>query len=442
MAAPTRRRLLAATLSMLAPGAGQLYVGVRRRGLVLLALAVVGVPAVLLAATRVTTIDRRVLAGVLAADAALLALRLFAVVDAWRAGSGRATRAALAALAVLVGATAVPHVAAAYVAVRGYSTLETVFAASEPVDILPSYGLFIKLEPPRELEAPLLLKQNASRASEPLPGAWTTLLLAGTDEGPGNWGARTDTMIVVALHHGTPRAVAFGVPRNLVGVPLDGTKRFRQPLNALYGREGPSVLKQTISRLLGIRVDYYAVVSLLGFADLVDALGGVTIHVKERLVDSVTRPAWGEPKPRIDVHRGETVHMGGRVALAYVRSRKTSSDYTRMARQRCFLSAMAHQLDPYRVLRNFGKLTRTVERNVRTDIPLAQLPSLVRLVSRVDSRLLLTETFGSEYIARRRKADSFPVPDVWRMRATVTRALVDPVGAQAAGTVEVAAKTC
>ena len=442
MAAPTRRRLLAATLSMLAPGAGQLYVGVRRRGLVLLALAVLGVPAVLLAATRVTTIDRRVLAAVLVADAALLALRLFAVVDAWRAGGGRVPRAALAALVVLVGATAVPHVAAGYVAVRGYSTLETVFADSEPTDLLPSYGLFLKLEPPRELEPPLLLKQNPARASEPLPGTWTTLLLAGTDEGPGNWGARTDTMIVVALHHGTHRAAAFGVPRNLVNVPRDEKRRFRQPLNALYGLEGPSALKQTISLLLGIRIDYYAVVNLLGFADLVDALGGVTIHVKERLVDSVTRPAWGEPKPRIDVHRGQTVHMGGRLALAYVRSRKTSSDYTRMARQRCFLGAMADQLDPYRVLRNFGKLTRTVERNVHTDVPLAQLPSLVRLVARVDSRLLLTETFGVEYVARRRKADGFPVPNVWRMRSTVKRALLDPAGAQKAGRVEVAAKSC
>ena len=92
-------------------------------------------------------------------------------------------------------------------------------------------------------------------------------------------------------------------------------------------------------------------VNLLGFADLVDALGGVEIAVKERLVDEVTRPAWGEPKPSIDVVPGRTYRFYGREALAYVRSRKASSDYTRMARQRCFLSAMADQLDPVRVLR-------------------------------------------------------------------------------------------
>src|SRR4029450_11705224 len=114
------------------------------------------------------------------------------------------------------------------------------------------------------------------------------------------------------------------------------------------------------SALLGIRVDYYALVNLLGFADLVDALGGVEIDVKERLGGEGARPAWGEPKPRIDVVPGHTYRFYGREALAYVRSRKDSRDYTRMARQRCFLSAMADQLDPVSVLRHFGSLAKTI----------------------------------------------------------------------------------
>ena len=106
-------------------------------------------------------------------------------------------------------------------------------------------------------------------------------------------------------------------------------KPFAEPLNALYGARGggnagATALKHATSQLLGLRVDYYALVNLLGFADLVDALGGVEIEVKERLVDEVTRPAWGERKPRIDVVPGRTYRFYGREALAYVRSRKTS----------------------------------------------------------------------------------------------------------------------
>ena len=49
-----------------------------------------------------------------------------------------------------------------------------------------------------------------------------TILLLGTDRGPGNVGERTDTMIVAAIQRGTGRAVAFGVPRNLVDLRLGG----------------------------------------------------------------------------------------------------------------------------------------------------------------------------------------------------------------------------
>ena len=215
-------------------------------------------------------------------------------------------------------------------------------------------------------------------------------------------------------------------------------RRFPDLLNALYrfaneerpdlfpgGRDpGATALKQTISRLLGLRVDYHAMVELDGFRDLVDALGGVKIRVRERIVDEVTRPAWGETKPRINVYPGRTYHFDGRTALAYVRSRKDSDDYTRMHRQRCFLTAIANQLDVISVLRNFSALASIVESSVRTDIPRDQLPDLIRLVARLDPKRTLTVTFGRRYIARRRAIDRFPIPNVAAMRRTAREAIL------------------
>ena len=103
-------------------------------------------------------------------------------------------------------------------------------------------------------------------------------------------------------------------------------------------------------------------VNLDGFSDVIDALGGVTITPRERLNDELTRPAWGETKPKINVYPGRTYHFNGRTALAYVRSRKDSDDYTRMHRQRCFLTAFAEQLDVVSVLRNFGSRSPTRSR--------------------------------------------------------------------------------
>ncbi len=181
-----------------------------------------------------------------------------------------------------------------------------------------------------------------------------------------------------------------------------------------------------MSLLLGVRVDYFGLVNLRGFADLVDALGPVRVRVKERLVDEVTRPAWGEPKPRIDVVPGRTYLMYGRQALAYVRSRKDTDDYTRMARQRCFLTAMAAQFDPVRALRRFGKLAGTIERNVTTDVPLDRLPGVVRLVGGVDPAQTVTLSFGPEYFFGRRELDEHPAPHAGRIRAAVRKVLLEP----------------
>lgn len=484
MARRTRGRVAAGTLSMLVPGAGQFYAGARRRGLLLLAVsALLALEIVAIVVTRPaeTVVDRRAVAGFVLVDVALLAVRVFAVVDAWRRASGPATRLSIAALAILAGVTAAPHVAAAYAAVATHEVLDTVFAEEEPRDVLGT-GLLLSPAPvspagrPRgpidvglgtRLPAPLrvadldvrpLASSQRVLTGSTVPRPWVTILLLGSDNGPGQAGDRTDTMILVALERGTGRAAAFGLPRNLVDVPVGGTarrslERFRQPLNALYsfartrpelfpgGRDpGATALKQAVSRLLGIRVDYYALVTLLGFADMVDALGGVDIHVKERLVDEVTRPAWGEPKPTIDVHPGRTYHFYGREALAYVRSRKASSDYARMARQRCFLSAMAQQLDVLTVLRHFGRLAAVAKQSVRTDIPLGRVPDLVRLVGAVDERRTLTETFGPAYIARRRPADGFPVAKLAKIRATVRRVILASQGA--APSVPSAARAC
>lgn len=448
---------------MLLPGTGQLYVGRRQLGVVLLAASVALLLVLAgLASWAPVEIDRQLVAALLAVDLAVLGLRLFAVLDAGR-GLGVAVLGALATL------TIVPHVAAGYITVRGYGVLERVFAAEEPCGTACDRGAVllshVAIPLPRWVAkdawewalverlgpgevAPLERSARVLASARGAARPWTTILLLGTDEGPGNWGARTDTIILAAVQHGTGRAAAFGVPRNLAQVPL-GRKRkpSKEPMNALYGlngggTQGAGVLKQAVSNLLGIRVDYYALVNLLGFEDLVDALGGVEIDVKERLRDEVTRAAWGEPKPRIDVVPGRTYRFYGREALAYVRSRKDSSDYTRMARQRCFLSALAAQIEPVHVLRHFGSLAKTIESNVHTDIPLNRLPTLVRLVGGVDPKETLTVTFGPGYFFDRQQSGNYPTPNLHRVQATVRDAILDPELLRKTGDAKTTRESC
>ena len=465
---------------MLVPGAGQAFLGAWRRGLVLFALFAVGVVPVLVVAavplrSAAWLLEGRLLSAAIAVNIFLLALRLFAALDAWRIGPLARSVPALAAAGAIAVLTVTPHVAAGYVTVRSEVTLQRVFADDEPSDVLPARGVFLQandrtapdfgpLELPRS--APLPVGRLSARrdvlvqADTLLERPWVTILLLGSDEGPGRAGDRTDTMILAGLERDTGRAVAFGIPRNLVDLRLGGRAgeelhRFPDLLNALYrfaneerpdlfpgGNDpGATALKQTTSLLLGLRVDYYAMVDLDGFRDLVDTLGGVKIRVRERIADEVTRPAWGETNPRINVYPGRTYHFDGRTALAYVRSRKDSDDYRRMHRQRCFLTAMANQLDVVSVLRNFGALASIVESNVRTDIPRDQLPDLIRLIGRLDPKRTLTVTFGRRYIARRRAHDRFPIANVRAMRTTA-REVILQLRPDAGREVETARRAC
>jgi LCP family protein required for cell wall assembly len=482
MSGRSRQPLLGAALSALVPGVGQLYVGAHRRGAVLLGIWIALCTAAFVAVTQPETfllldVGPWLLAAVLAVNVAVGAYRVLALVDA---GRGAASRAAVATLAVLAGIAAAPHVALGYVAVRGYGVLDSVFADEEPGDVFASRGIFLVVPPlgrePRDLDPPAQRPLRATPEPRPrsyvgrdLPLAtspwvvddeaeirgrpWVTILLLGSDEGPRQRGDRTDTMIVAAIQRDTGRAVLFGVPRNLVGVEIGFGRRFNRMLNALYqfgnarpdlfpgGRDpGATALKQAISMLLGIRIDYYAMVDLDGFVDVVDALGGVRIAVKERILDEVTRPEWGETKPKIDVYPGRTYHFSGRTALAYVRSRKGSSDYRRMARQRCFLSALADQVDVRNVLRHFGSLARAVRSSVRTDVPLARAPDLVRLAAGVDPRRTLTETFGPDYFAGV-GAEGY-LPNVPKIQSTVRTAILHPELAQTERSIESVRKSC
>lgn len=274
---------------------------------------------------------------------------------------------------------------------------------------------------------------------------WTTILLLGGDAGAYRFGLRTDTMIVVALQERTGKAVALGIPRNLKGVPLTGRAasavgRFPDLLNALYqygnahpelfpgGRDpGMTALKQTLSNLLGITIRYSALVDLRGFSELVDAVGGVVVRVHERIYDLVSPPNAGEPWIALDLYPGQRVRLDGRRALAYARSRSQSSDYRRMGRQRCLLSAFAEQLNARKLLRGFTRIARAVRANVRTDIPLRRAPKLIRLIARVDPGRTVTITLGPPAYTLPHDGNAL-APDIAAIRAIVRKAILRPPG--------------
>ncbi|HET6814921.1 MAG TPA: LCP family protein [Actinomycetota bacterium] len=420
------------------PGVGQLYLGHRRRGTAMLVVTVLCMAVAVGLWSEPTAVSRmllqpRALLALLVADAGLLVFRVVAVVDAYLlarrdGGSQPASagwrRGAAAGLVVVLGLTAAPHAAAAYYDLQAHDLLTSVFAGDDP--------LWHRRAGERQ--------QNANGMVTAIPGRVTVLLLGG-DAGPGRTGLRTDTMMVASLEVASGKLSLFGLPRNLVRVPLpDGPaadyfgecRCFPRLLNELYAfaederpdlfpnsrRPGIAAVAGAAEELLGLPIDHYALVDLLGFVDVVDALGGVTINNRKPLhieVDRLGRPG---PHPAFELRPGRH-RLDGFSALAYSRSRKTTSDYDRMQRQRCVIGSLARQTDPAELIAAFPRLVKVLKRSVATDIPASRLPSLLEAAGDQPVEVATVGFTPPNYNVG--WSSGYPIPNVHKIRSTVHR---------------------
>jgi LCP family protein required for cell wall assembly len=135
------------------------------------------------------------------------------------------------------------------------------------------------------------------------------------------------------------------------------------------GTTTPGVLatREAVEALSGLDIQYYVMVDLQGFKKMVDAVGGLDVNVKYRT------PIGGGSSPIVGwIEPGEQ-HLDGYHALWYARSRQGSTNYERMARQRCVMTAMANQLDPQTVVLRFQKIAGASKGLIQTDLPQSEL---------------------------------------------------------------------
>ncbi|MBT2485374.1 MULTISPECIES: LCP family protein [unclassified Microbacterium] len=257
---------------------------------------------------------------------------------------------------------------------------------------------------------------------EPSEGYYNILLL-GADSGDGRDSLRYDSISVVSVNADTGAVTITGIPRELPHAPFSEGS----PMQALYpnGFEGQSsstcgwngwmnhvrnaaevcredggaelypdaashgsspgieATKDAAEGVLGIEIPYYVFVDMHGFAEVVDALGGVDINVTERL------PKGGPPDGWTGTDVNEWAigwiepgqqHMDGDTAQWYARSRYTTSDWDRMERQRELQEAILAQFTPQTVLTRFNEVAAAGTALIDTDLPQDKLPEFFDLM--------------------------------------------------------------
>ncbi|MFJ5096953.1 LCP family protein [Streptomyces sp. NPDC088557] len=189
----------------------------------------------------------------------------------------------------------------------------------------------------------------------PAEGDCTTYLIVGSDSREGMTaeekkklhtgsaeGKRTDSMMILAACSSgntmvsLPRDSWVTIP-NFVGSESGKSfpARGGSKLNAAYAMDGPELLVRTVEFNTGLRIDHYAEIGFAGFANIVDALGGVELNIEKGFKDK---------KSGADFQAG-TQTLDGEQALAFVRTRYAfaESDLQRTKNQQKFLSALANQ---------------------------------------------------------------------------------------------------
>ncbi|MER8235504.1 LCP family protein [Streptomyces sp. NPDC094049] len=189
----------------------------------------------------------------------------------------------------------------------------------------------------------------------PAEGDCTTYLIVGSDSREGMSaeekkklhtgsaeGKRTDSMMILAACSSgntmvsLPRDSWVTIP-NFVGSESGKSfpARGGSKLNAAYAMDGPELLVRTVEFNTGLRIDHYAEIGFAGFANIVDALGGVELNIEKGFKDK---------KSGADFQAG-TQTLDGEQALAFVRTRYAfaESDLQRTKNQQKFLSALANQ---------------------------------------------------------------------------------------------------
>ncbi len=412
-------------LGTLIPGAGLIAAGRRRLGLAVLGMFV-GFCAVV--AYLVLAGQRTLLHWSVEPEALLLlgiglptlgAAWCLLIVLTYRSLQPRAYRswhqvASRLVVGIMAFAVLAPFAVAGRYALVQKSVIDHVFSAPETVTRNPAGVGTLATSRGRTNASNAPAASAATNTSTVTADPWEgrdriNVLLLGGDAGPDRHGTRTDTIILASIDTHTGNTVLFSIPRNLQKAPFPPGSALakaypngfhapgdvnEQLITEVYENvpaahpnliqapdPGAVAVKEAVSGVLGLPLDYYVLVNLKGFEELIDALGGLTLDVNERV--AIGGEADAGLKPHSYIEKGPAQHMDGWTALWFARGRYGASDWDRMLRQRCVIKAIIDQANPVTLLTRYEAIAQTSKDVLQSDIPAEKLPAFVDLALKV-----------------------------------------------------------
>ncbi len=190
-----------------------------------------------------------------------------------------------------------------------------------------------------------------------------TILVMGVDARPGSAidiGVRPDALMVLHLDPETGACRGLAIPRDsYVELPGYGMTKINHAL--MLG--GIPYEQLVVENYLGIAIDHYALIDFTGFAELVDAVGGITIDVPPELASPAV-PAGVQT-------------LDGETALLHARYRGgPDGDFGRIKRQQQIMRGLIAAANGRDLFAEATRLLSGLQDHIRTDMELSELVSL------------------------------------------------------------------
>ncbi len=250
-------------------------------------------------------------------------------------------------------------------------------------------------------------------------------LVLGTDHRPGWTSWRTDVVIVVGVDRANNRLAVFSIPRDTyVQIPNYGWGRINQVdylgEKANPNGGGPQLVSQVLEANLGVSTNHWVRIRMDGFIDVVNAVGGVTVHLDCPFYEPIfnlNTNAWDY----FALPAGD-VWMDGDTAYWFVRLRYRESDIGRNRRQRQFLWALRDQVSKTNLLARFPDLYGAFQSTFTTDMSVFEMLDMMNWGTNLDAASVRAGGLGLSDLQSYTTAEGASVlriADPGRVRAVV-----------------------
>jgi LCP family protein required for cell wall assembly len=220
-----------------------------------------------------------------------------------------------------------------------------------------------------------VISQELATLKKDSSGKRTNALLVGIDTRERGNLLNTDSIILVSYNHDNKDVTMISIPRDF-HVQVDPDQYWFRRINSVYSTyedrgedQGLKRLRDVVTEITGVEIQYHAMIDYKGFVELIDSLGGINVNVENSFTDYQYPDGYGYKT--VSFEEGPQL-MDGETALEYARSRHSmhnneGSDFARARRQQRVITAVTDEvissslLDPQSLMNLFNVIQDNVK---------------------------------------------------------------------------------